>query len=156
QAVAPYFTDYNNDGSTPGMTLDQLFSDLEQDLTTSVIPAFQHDAALDAQYGVPMIAYEGGQGLWPGENNPNYNWLPLAPPDPRMALLYPQMLHAWQQAGGGVFDAFQPTGIPSPSGFWGMLPNVTATGSPIYNALVEYAYPMGDANTDGTVDFGDF
>ena len=37
-----------------------------------------------------------------------------------------------------------------------MLPNVLATGGQAYDALVSLILPGGDANLDGTVDYGDF
>src|SRR5262249_19656411 len=104
QAVAPYVSS-DNDISTPGLTLDQVFAGLNHHLTNYTIPLIQADAALDKQYNVPMIAYEGGQSLVPWPNNPNFAVLQQAQTDPRMYLLYARLMQAWQQVGGGLFDA---------------------------------------------------
>jgi hypothetical protein len=146
QAVAPYAS---TDQSlyTPGMTLDQLFSYMQEYVSNHLTPNLDSDGALDQQYGVPMVAYEGGQGLTPGFNNPNYAVLQQAQTDPRMAGIYTQMMLAWEQAGGSLFNAFTLTGSGSVYGFWGMLPDVTYTGSTKYDAFVESSYPFGDANT---------
>ncbi len=47
-------------------------------------------------------------------------------------------------------------GGPSSYGYYGMLPNVLASGSQAYDALISLLVPTGDANLDGTVDYADF
>ena len=139
-----------------GLTINQLFADLNQDLTTSIIPSIDSDAAVAKQYGVGLIAYEGGQGIAPGPNDLNLGLMESAQADPRMYQLYVALLDGWQQAGGGVFDAFMLDGGASQYGLWGMLPNVLAPGSQEYDALVSLIEPAGDANLDGIVDDADF
>ena len=73
-----------------------------------------------------------------------------------MYQLYVELGRAWQQAGGGVFDAYQLSGVGSQYGFWGMIPNISVAGSPKYDGLLAAFYPTADANTDGSVDFADF
>ena len=108
------------------------------------------------QYGVPLVAYEGGQALAPGANDLNFSVMQQAQNDPRMYQLYVDLMKDWQQAGGGLFNAYQLDGAGSQYGFWGMLPNVLATGSQKYDALISMILPAGDANLDGIVDYADF
>ena len=138
-----------------GLTLNQVFTDMNQYLTSKLVPSLQSDAAVAAQYGLPMVAYEGGQGLVPGTNALNYNVLQAAQLDPRMYQLYIALLTDWQSVGGSVFDAFTLDGPPANSGFWGMLPNVLSPGGQGYDALVSLTEPLGDANLDGIVDYSD-
>ena len=145
-----------NGDNVAGLTLDQVFTDMNQYLTSKLAPALQSDAAAAAKYELPMVAYEGGQGLLPGTNALNYNVLLAAQSDPRMYQLYIALMTDWQEAGGGVFDAFTLDGPPANSGFWGMLPNVLSPGGQGYDALISLIDPLGDANLDGIVDYSDF
>ena len=151
-AVAPYVT-INDNQNVSGLTLDQLFADLNQYLRPTY-PVDHVHVALAAQYGVPLMAYEGGQGLIPGGNNEAV--MQQAQHDPRMYQLYLEMMQVWQQAGGGLFDAYQLTGGGGQYGFWGMLPDVNVIGSQKYDGLLASAYAPGDANGDGTVNYADF
>ena len=106
---------------------------------------------------MPLVAYEGGQGLVPGANGLNLSVMQQAQNDPRMYQLYITMMNDWQQVGGGLFNAFMLDGAGGGQfGFWGMLPNVLATGSQAYDALISLIEPAGDANFDGIVDYADF
>jgi hypothetical protein len=62
-------------------------------------------AAVARKYGLPMIAYEGGQHLWDMEGKaPEAQALfNAANRDPRMGALYARYLKDWTQAGGGLF-----------------------------------------------------
>ena len=101
-AVAPYISLPTGD-NVAGLTLDGVFADLNQYLTTSLVPAIQADATLAAQYGLPLVAYEGGQSLWPGANYLNYVVMTQWQNDPRMHQLYVSLLNDWQQAGGALY-----------------------------------------------------
>jgi hypothetical protein len=154
-AEAPY-VGIQSSQNVSGLTLNQLFADLNEYLTDTMVPSLTADASVAKQYNVPMVAYEGGQGLVPGANDLNFSVMQAAQYDPRMYQLYVAMMQDWEQAGGGLFNAYQLTGTGSQYGFWGMLPNVTVAGSQKYDALLSVMYPPGDANTDGTVDYADF
>jgi hypothetical protein len=154
-AVAPYIA-INSNQNVSGLTINQLFTDLNQYYTSQVIPWITSNVALAKQYGVPLMAYEGGQGLVPGTNGLNEAVMQQAQNDPRMYQLYVAMMQEWQQAGGGLFDAYQLTGTGGNYGFWGMLPDVTVTGSQKYDAMIASAFLPGDANTDGAVNVADF
>ena len=66
------------------------------------------------------------------------------------------MIEEWEQAGGGLFNAYQLTGTGNAFGFWGMLPTVDSVGSQKYDAVLSTMLPTGDANADGIVDYADF
>ncbi len=154
-AVAPYFG-LSAGQNVAGLTLNQIFADLNQNLTGGLVPELQADGALAQEYGVPMVSYEGGQSLVPGHNELNFGVMQQAENDPRMYQLYVALINDWQQVGGQLFDAYQLTGLDGQYGYWGVLPNVTATGSQRYDALLSTMFQPGDANTDGSVDYADF
>jgi hypothetical protein len=154
-AVAPYVS-LTGGENVAGLTLNQVFADLNQDLDSDIVPSLESDAAVAEQYGVPLVAYEGGQSLVPGANDLNFGVMQQAQNDPRMYQLYVSLMKLWQEAGGGLFDSFQLDGIGGQYGFWGLLPNVLATGSQKYDALLSVILPAGDANLDGIVDAADF
>jgi NPCBM/NEW2 domain len=153
---APYVTISDAD-NVSGLTLNQLFTDMTQYLDDEIIPTLQQDAAISAQYGLPMVAYEWGQGLWPGANDLNEPVMQQAQNDPRMYQIYLELASAWQQAGGGLFNAFVlDSEYAGQAGFWGSEPTVLGPGGQKYNALAALALPAGDANLDGVVDYADF
>ena len=154
-AVAPYVQLPGGD-NVAGLTLDQVFADLNQSLTNRIIPSLQSDTAVAAQFDVPLFSYEGGQSLIPGANGLNLNVMQQAQNDPRMYQVYIALMNEWQQVGGGLFNAYDLDGDGGQFGFWGLLPNVLATGSQKYDALLSVIFPAGDANLDGIVDYGDF
>ena len=141
-AVAPYVTLPGGD-NVAGLTINEVFADLNQYLVSDIVPWLQSDAAVAAQYGVPLVAYEGGQGLAPGANDLNFSVLQAAQNDPRMYQVYLTLMAEWEQVGGGLFNAYQLDGGGGQYGFWGLLPNVLSPGSQKYDALVSMALPGG-------------
>ena len=144
------------DNNVAGLTLNQIFADLNQYLTTDIVPWLQSDAAVAKQYGVPLVAYEGGQGLAPGANDLNSAVMQQAQNDPRMYQFYIAMIKDWQQAGGGLFNDYQLDRPRRQIRLLGDAPTVLATGSQKYDALMSMIEPAGDANLDGIVDYADF
>jgi hypothetical protein len=153
--VGEYFN-ITSTQNVAGLTLNQLFADIAQDMTTSFVPHLQSSATLASNYGLPMVAYEGGNGLIPGANDLNFAVMSAAQDNPEMYQAYVTMMNDWVQVGGGVFDQNTLDGFSGQWGFWGMLPNVLATGSQEYDAMLSELETPGDANLDGTVDYADF
>ena len=151
-AIAPYVGLPDGD-NVPGLTLDQLFADLNQNLNDSIIQNIQTNAQVASAYGLPLVAYEGGQSLVPNGNEPV---IAAAQNDPRMYQLIVNLVNDWDQAGGSMFDAYALNGLNGYWGYFDMLPNVSAVGGQEYDALVSLVEPAGDANMDGTVDDADF
>ena len=86
-------------------------------------------AAVD-KYGIPMWAYEGGQGLLQASSDTDQNLLNLmiaANRDTRMGSAYQQMLQDWVAAGGQTFTLFTDVTPDSKYGFWGLRETQFAT-----------------------------
>lgn len=154
-ADSAYFGLPSND-DVAGMTLDQLFADLNQVMTSNFVPNVRADMAVARAYGLPLVAYEGGEGLPTAPGILNSAVFAAAQTDPRMYQLFATMANDWVQGGGSLLDDFQLNGGLSPWGDYGMLPNELAPGSQRYDGLISTILPAGDANLDGTVDYPDF
>ncbi len=155
-AIAPYLY-LPNGVDTPGMTLNQLFAGLNQNLTTTYVTSLQTNVALASSYGLQVVAYEGGQSMYsPG--GLNYAVKEQAQSDPRMFQLYVAMIEDWNQYVGAsnLFLDYNLSGPDSNYGFWGLLPSVASVGSQKYDALISMMYPAGDADMDGVVGYNDF
>jgi hypothetical protein len=154
-AIAPYAT-INGSQNVTGLTEDQLFADLNQYLTSDVIPWIQQSAQLANQYHLPLVAYEGGQGLTSGYNSTgNQALMEEAQNDPRMGQLLTTLMNAWTAAGGGLFNYYNFVGNDSIYGFWSLLQNIDQTGSVKWDAMMRAILPLGDVNGDGVVDGSD-
>ncbi len=95
-------------------------------------------------FGVNLIAYEGGQHLvdWNTrkvEEHPN-PLLYAANRDPRMGIVYDELMHEWKQAGGKLFVAFSAPRIYSWYGSWGIKEHIRQPRSeaPKYDSLLRY------------------
>jgi hypothetical protein len=139
-----------------GLTLSQLFADLNQYMTSSFVPNLQSDITVAQEYGLPLIGYEGGEGLPSGTGILNSAVFTAAQNDPRMYQLFATMVNLWDQGGGALLNDFQLDEPDSIYGDYGMLPNVLAPGSQKFDGLVSTILPAGDANLDGIVDDADF
>lgn len=123
-ALAPYFA--TADDTTTG-SLSAIFPAMVTNIT-SMSTAFQGFAMLSKQYGIPIAAYEGGQGL---TGTTNQNIKHLAQFDARMKETYDTYLQFWQKSfGNALFMHFTLAGTPGlpeniyQYGFWGSLPGV--------------------------------
>ncbi len=155
-AIAPYIGPTASQ-DVPGLTLDQLFADLDQNLSTYYIPWLQSNEALAQQWGLPLITYEGGQNLT-APNNIDYSVMLQAQSDPRMYQFYTTMMNEWNEYVGptNLFMAFSFTYEAGYDAFWGLLDSASDIGSQKYDAMLSELLVAGDANMDGTVDFADF
>ena len=73
-AVAPYVA-LPKGVNVAGLTINQVFAGLDQYLDGVIVPAIQSDAAVAGQYGVGLVAYEGGQSVAPGAGDLNFTVL---------------------------------------------------------------------------------
>jgi hypothetical protein len=102
-------------------------------------------------YGLGLVAYEGGSGYLDMTGNQALAILyARANMDPRMSTLYTTFLTKWRPAtGGAAFNQFNDVGQYSAYGSWGALQNVMDASSPKYDALVNFisanAVPMSAA-----------
>ncbi len=95
-------------------------------------------------FGVDLIAYEGGQHLVDYKtkslkDGPN-PFLIQANKDPRMATLYYELLQGWKKAGGKLFIAFSAPRQYTWHGSWGIKEHIAQSvkAAPKYRALLAF------------------
>lgn len=146
-AIAPYFGQRfgtpEQAAQTLSLGLDGLFPALQADIAGEVSEWMRLFAALAANRGVVLVAYEGGQhlvGVAGMENDEALTaLLQEANRDPRMYDRYREYLAAWAAAGGGLFVNFSSADAFSKWGSWGMLEYLAQPieESPKYRALLD-------------------
>lgn len=146
-AIAPYFYALPK-ALRQASTVDDIF-ELMLDKRSNYglqasIEQMQTQAALVNEFGVELVAYEGGQHLvdWETrtvEAHPN-PLLYAANRDPRMGTLYSRYLNAWKDSGAKVFVHFSAPRIYSWYGSWGAKEYITQPReqAPKYDALLNY------------------
>jgi hypothetical protein len=103
------------------------------------------------QYGLKLVAYEGGQhmvGVGGAENNEDLTQLlHAANAHPRMGKIYDEYLAAWTKEGGDLFCNFSSVGRWSKWGSWGVLQyhDDNPAQSPKFMALLRWAKARGQA-----------
>ena len=110
----------------------------------SIISYIQKQAKVANSFGVDLVAYEGGQHLvdWDTrkvDDDPN-PLLYAANRDPRMGVIYDELLREWRRAGGKLFVAFSAPRIYSWYGSWGIKEHIRQPRSeaPKYDALLRF------------------
>jgi len=117
-------------------TLEQLIAEgtlfvrSVESLADSAEARFQPQKTVADQYGLDLIAYEGGQSfsaaIW-GVFANNLNNQPLIDlladlnDSPEMTELYDLWYAAWQSAGGGSLTHYSDYGLPGATGSWGQI-----------------------------------
>ena len=103
-------------------------------------------------YGLPLVAYEGGQGLASASDNTI-----MAQSDPRMYAAYQTYFSLWDKLVGRdhLFNHFDYVGTYGSYGSWGALVNQNDPGSQKWDALMSVTRLAGDANLDGVVNAED-
>ncbi|MDD2769500.1 MAG: cellulose-binding protein, partial [Methylococcus sp.] len=161
-AIAPYFGYYlglpENELSVDAWAsqsdggLTSLFGELLQGggLSTSPVGGALEDArqqmlqnkAVASQYGVQLVAYEGGQhlvGVGAVTNNDAVsNLFQAANRDSRMGATYQQHLQEWIDAGGGLYNLWNSVGGYSKWGSWGLLEYRDQGSSPKFDAVKNF------------------
>ncbi len=159
-AIAPYVNFDQEKLDKTGLTLDQLFAAMNDYLDRDVTSWIARHKQLADQYGVKLLAYEGGQHLIafnPSTGHEDNERLKIeAQQDPRMGKIYEKLSAAWTSGAGDVFVHYAFISAHSKFGCWGLLENMDQRGSPRWDTLMRLSLPAGDANLDGTVDFADF
>ena len=146
-AVAPYF--YADLKSLrDAKSVDDIFEAVQSKWSRYGLPAsikqINEQVQLAKEFGIELLAYEGGQHLvdWETrkvEDHPN-PLLYAANRDPRMGQMYSQYLRAWHNAGGKTFVHFSAPRIYSWYGSWGAKEYITQPRSkaPKYDAMLRY------------------
>jgi hypothetical protein len=134
--------------SEPDGGFSKFFTDLKENAflneggLQSTFDRMQRNQELARRYGLGLVAYEGGQhviGIQQVRNNEAIvNFFAEANRHPEMYDIYTRLLNEWQRLGGGLFMHFTDIGRPSRSGSWGALEHVEDTGSPKYDALMDF------------------
>ena len=96
--------------------------------------------AVADKFGIPMWAYEGGQGLAPPGGDTDTSLVTLftaANRDPRMGVAYAKMLADWQASGGQTFSLYTDVAASSKFGMWGLKENQFDTSSAKWSAVVK-------------------
>lgn len=146
-AIAPYF--YADLATLrQSQTTEDVLEALQDPKSRYGLPAIikeiQQQADLAKEFGVELIAYEGGQHLVDWETKQvNQHPNPLlyaANRSPVMGRLYQEYLNAWHMAGGKTFVHFSAPRIYSWYGSWGAKEFITQPRqqAPKYDALLKY------------------
>jgi len=126
-AIAPYVGG-NLRGFRASKTVDDIFQLLTDKTSYRSLPKIMHElhkhAKLAKDFGVSLVAYEGGQGLvdWAARDylqHPN----PLffeSNRDSRMGDLYQNLYSQWRNMGADLFVAFSAPRAFNSSGCWGL------------------------------------
>jgi hypothetical protein len=154
-AIAPYFG-FNVSGEQSTKFLNSLdrtnrFSGVKdpgngatiRDIIASVRKNILYHKSIAAKYGMPLLAYEGGQhflAVAGAENNPEMGkfWVEFNR-SPEMGQLYQEYLEMWRAAGAATFVHYSSVGRASKWGSWGALEYLGQPGSVKYNQLVAFA-----------------
>ncbi len=159
-AVAPYF---NIEADSNADTVADVFTDLTGTVLASSPPASNGNAIVNwltadlaeaALYGLPLVAYEGGQGISGSTNQANKI---AAQSDPRMYDATRQYFALWDTLVGRkqLFGYYMFAASDGSYGAWGALVNQADPGAQKWDALLSLARLPGDANLDGVVDAAD-
>ena len=132
-------------------TVDQALDYMETNALPESIKWIQGNKRIADQYGLRLIAYEGGQhmvGVGGVENNDAITrLLHTANAHPRMGDLYRKYYAAWAKEGGDLFCYFASTGRWSKWGSWGILQHYDddPAKSPKFMATMRWARSLGQA-----------
>ncbi|WP_207252562.1 hypothetical protein [Thiothrix fructosivorans] len=146
-AIAPYFYVHERQQAEVRSTED-VFKLLKDDRNAyaiqNVLTMVQKQADLAKQYGVKLIAYEGGQHLVDRKSrsirefpNPQYVGANRAQP---MEAMYIEFLEGWQKiTGNSLFVAFSAPRTYQAYGSWGVKEHINqaAEAAPKYRALLQ-------------------
>lgn len=104
---------------------------------------FSYHKQVADEYGLQLLAYEGGQHITgnshPTQNDEDFiNFHIGLNRDDRMYDRYQEMLNNWKNSGGALMMHFVDIATPSKFGSWGALEYLTQGSSPKYDALVDF------------------
>ena len=142
-AIAPYVV-LTSGTDVAGMSMTALFNSMEDYLDTNISSWLTGNEALSKTFGVPVISYEGGQGLYPNTSK-NPALQDQAQNNAGMYTLYKNFIAMWEQDIGTPFTFYALNDV-----YWGLLPSATANGSEKWDAVISSILPAGDANLNGS------
>jgi hypothetical protein len=153
-SIAPYVETYEDWNIN---SVDDVFRDIEMfalnpgsSAWLNVSRFFTDNALLAKRYNLPLIGYEGGQGL-----NGAYKseFKVAAQHDPRMTEVYKNFFAMWDEHVGhsNLFVHFSDVTSEGQWGAWGLLTRGSYLGSLKYDTVMQLSQVAGDANFDGVV-----
>lgn len=131
-AVAPYMPYSIGHGKTADLaaqmkdwTVDQMLDHFEKTAFADSLDRMKKDKAVADQYGVKLIAYEGGQHMVAFLRDQELvkkisATMHACNRHPRMGEMYWKYYDQWAQIGGDVFAVFSSIGAYSNHGAWGL------------------------------------
>lgn len=146
-AIAPYF--HASQAAQKRInSLDEVFALLRSKNNRYSVPRtlamVEQQNRIAAQYGIDLIAYEGGQHLVAYKTHSNTDhsneFLIQANKDERMSKLYYEFLEGWRKKGGKLFIAFSAPRHYNWIGSWGIKEHIAqkAADAPKYRALMYF------------------
>ena len=146
-AIAPYFH-ASQKAQKQINSVDEVFTLMRakhnRHSITNTLNIVRQQNRIAAQYGVDLIAYEGGQHLVAYKTHSNTDssneYLIQANKDERMAKLYFEFLEGWKKAGGKLFIAFSAPRHFNWIGSWGIKEHIAQdpAEAPKYRALMYF------------------
>ena len=147
-AIAPYF--YVGQDAMPRIrsvahVFKELTSPRNKYSVEKVIERIQEQAGIAKNYGVDLIAYEGGQHFVHRRTHSNTQGatphLIQANRQPQMAQMYRRLLDGWKNAGGKLFVAFSAPRAYTWHGSWGLKEHIRQADNraPKYQALMAFS-----------------
>jgi hypothetical protein len=119
------------------LTLDQIFSEMTSYQSGALAPWISTLASTAKGRGLKMLAYEGGQTLYPSLGNATNKR--AAQTDQRMKTQTLNLVNAWQAAGGELFFYYNLCSGWTNSGYWGLSTDIT------YDIDADPGYPTAEA-----------
>jgi hypothetical protein len=151
-AIAPYFGTTVTDETLSAwvdLTPDAFFAREEASALATVREHVRGNRAVAERYGLPLVAYEGGQhyvGHGRAAHDARLERLfASVNRDERMEDLYLRYLRSWRELGGGTFMHFVDCAAGGPHGYWGALEHL---GQPESEAPKRRALRRFAAETD--------
>ncbi len=154
-AIAPYISLNVGPKTKPSVdevskwSVDQLLDHVEKEALPESKKWIQVNKKLADQYGLKLLAYEGGQhlsGIQGGENNEALTKLfRAANASPRMGTIYEKHLDDWVNEGGDLFCNFSSMSVWTKWGSWGLLQYMDEDPrrSPKFQAVMGRAKALG-------------
>lgn len=154
-AIAPYISLNVGPKTKPSLdevsrwSVDQLLDYVEKEALPESKKWIGVNKKLADQYGLKLVAYEGGQhlsGIQGGENNQALTKLfHAANAHPRMGTIYEKHLEDWVSEGGDLFCNFSSMSVWTKWGSWGLLQYMDEdpTKSPKFQAVMKRAKALG-------------
>jgi fibronectin type 3 domain-containing protein len=152
--AVPGYIGLSSTQDVSGLTLNQLFTDLNTYLTTTFAQTTAANVTFTQGYGIQLYSYEGGQNLIPDGVNASVKL--AAETDPRMGQFYTDLLNQWYTQGGSLFLPYSYIDGSNSFGAWGLLENALETGAAKWDAVIQRIVPIGSDTLDSSVGYDDF